>query len=213
MVGQESPAIRYRRMVHIILNLKFKKFFPVWRRYGYTYEDLVQEGLFAIIRAEPHYRPERSTEHTYYSNVVSNWYADRLCRVNFTYGTRRANYAALSLDASITTKSSKGEGRELRLVDTLRAKECIDVDGLCDRVVIENALRRLAKVSPRQAEAVRMRFFDDFDNYQIAAALGCTIQNASFLALKGIEALRKDAEVRMCRPDNLPQSVTRASLG
>lgn len=62
-----------------------------------------------------------------------------------------------------------------------RAPEQLDLDhatadelGMDDLLAVDEALAWLARVSPRQAELVELRFFGDFTEREIAEALGCS---------------------------------------
>lgn len=182
----ESPAVRHTPLIHMILRRHFMRSLPVLARHGIEYDDLVQEGLYAILRAEPKFDTVRYTESTFYSQAIYNWIASRVCTRNLQMQKRRLNGLARSLDAPVRTKRNEA----MMLADTLAAPSGLDEDEILDGIVLERALERLRRHSAKQYAAVCMRFYDNFDNYQIAAVMGCSIQYASLLACDGLKYLR-----------------------
>jgi RNA polymerase sigma factor (sigma-70 family) len=180
-------AVRHRRLVHLVLNHYFRRQFAALYKHGYAYEDLVQEGLYAILRAESQYNPTVCAESTYYSQVVYNWIASRIVCLNFHRDKRRLNGETLSLDEP--TRTAHGDDGPT-LGDTLRAYVGVDEDEILDGIMLDRALEHLRAHSENQYRAVKMRFFNDFDNYQIADAMGYSIQNVSLMILNGLEYLR-----------------------
>lgn len=186
-VEMTSAAVRHRKLVHLVLRRYFRQSFSALYRHGIAYEDLVQEGLYAILRAESQYNPTVCAESTYYSQVVYNWIASRIVCLNFHRDKRRLNGETLSLDEPIRTVHGD-DGPTLR--DTLRAYVGVDEDEILDGIMLDRALEHLRAHSENQYRAVKMRFFNDFDNYQIAEAMGYSIQNVSLMILNGLEFMR-----------------------
>lgn len=186
----ESPAIRHEKPIHLVLRRHFRRSFAVLARHGFAYEDLVQEGRYAILRAEPNYDPAGCAESTFYSRAVYNWIGSRVCTRHLQRQKRRLNGATISLDDHVRTQFNRDDDDGLKLGNTLRAPGGVDENRIADAIELERALEHLRGHSVKQYAAVRMRFYDDFDNYQIAAALGCSKQFASLCVLNGLKYLR-----------------------
>jgi len=192
----ESPAVRHTPLIHMILRRNFRQSFKLLYRYGFRYEDLVEEGRYAILRAESQFDPSKYSESAFYGRVVYNWIASRMCTKYIHNKRYRLNATAYSLDVvrhGDAKNRNEKDGNET-LIDTLESPDGLDVDRLLDRIVIDAQLERLRKHSEKQYRAVKMRYLDDYDNGMVASALGCSTQNASWLTKKGLQYLRDRAK-------------------
>ena len=182
-----SAAVRHRKLVHLVLRRYFRQSFSALYRHGIAYEDLVQEGQYAILRAESQYDPALCAESTYYSQVVYNWIAARVIKPNFERDRRRLNGETVPLDAP--TRTANGDDGPT-LAGTLRARDGVDEDAILDGIGLERALEHLRVHSENQYRAVVMRFYNDLNNYEIAAVMGYSIQNVSLMVLNGLKFMR-----------------------
>lgn len=180
MSAPESAAVRHEKLVRRIV----KRHFYGLTRFGYDIEDLVQEGLYAVIRAEHCYKPSRGAESTYYGRMAFNWLRSRI----YTYNTvqkRAPPSACVSLDKPIGC-----DGSTDTIASIVPAPDNTERTAI-NRALLYPALRRLKAEHPKQHTAVIMRFYEDALGTEIAAKLGCGPTYANYQVNYGLENLRK----------------------
>lgn len=180
MIAPESAAVRHEKLVRRIV----KRHFYGLTRFGYDIEDLVQEGLCAVIRAEHCYKPNKGAESTYYGRMAFNWLRSRIYTFN-TVQKRVPPGACVSLDKPIGCDGS---------ADTIASivPSPVNVEQTAiNRAMLYPALRRLKAEHPKQHTAVIMRFYGDYYGGEIAKRLGCSETYANYQVQYGLENLRK----------------------
>ena len=188
MTTADSPAIRHAHLVQWVVGRHFR-----WLiRYGYDFEDLIQEGYYAVLVAAPLYDPAKGAESSYYVRAVRHWIINRVA-VPMNRKKRGEAVRPVSLDSTLTVDLMTGA--EVRLGDIL-PDPCPPVeDVVAERVAaqqtVQQALGWLGSISPRQAEAVWLRYGRDMPVRDVGKAIGRSHQNAADLALRGLKNLRE----------------------
>lgn len=188
-----SPAIRHEKLVHMVLNRYFRKNFAILFRHGYRYEDLVQEGLYAILRAEPHFDPSACAESTYYARAVYNWIASRLCTKYIHNKKYRINATAVSLDANIAWNNFNrhyDDSDGLPLLGAISCPRAMTEDQMLDKIMMDAAMEQLRAAFPKQHKVICMRYYGGMQSQEVAPVLGCSTSNVGYLTQRGLENLR-----------------------
>lgn len=188
MSPSDSPAIRHAHLVKWIVD----RYFQWLTRRGFDYEDLVQEGYYAVLVAAPLYDPAKGAESTFYARAVRHWIINRIA-LPMTRKKRGENVRPLSLDAAITVDMMTGA--EVRLGNMLMDPAPPIDETVAERQAVQQtvqqALNWLRAAHPRQADAVWLRYGRDMPVRDVGRAIGCTHQNAADLALRGLRNLRE----------------------
>jgi RNA polymerase sigma factor (sigma-70 family) len=182
-------AVRHINLVRKIVN---RHFFSL-TQHGYDLDDLVQEGLYAIMKAEPQYDPSRGAESTYYYRAAYNWISWRV-GMYIKRKRRSAHFEAYSLEkeipnAALAERSSEFGPTGLNQYGSL-ADGRYSEDAIIDNIVLRQMLARLSDQSPKQATAVRLYYLRGMIDSEVAAAMRCSRQNASYLIQRGLRNLR-----------------------
>jgi len=178
-----APAyIRHRGLVVVVI----RRYFMPLLRQGYDFDDLMQEGLMEIWRAEPRYSPAKGKEADYYARCIYNGIKNR-CHMPLTRLRRKSNVGALSLDMKIGKIDDVG--KPLTLMDTLIAPDRDPADIASDRVLAESCIAKIAN-NPRYVKAVRLRFESEMDYRDIGDEIGLTWQGARHNVMRALEAMR-----------------------
>lgn len=160
------------------------QYFMVLTRRGYDFDDLVQEGLYAILRAEPHYNPKRGAETTYYARAVYNWIGGRIAKPQANAGCIPQE-RMVSLDRTITRD---GPEPMANLLPDITSTD--PFDAVFERIMLDGALKRLDDAHPKEAVVIRQHYLGDKQMCDIAAERGCSRQRISVLAADGLRRLR-----------------------
>lgn len=188
----ESMAVRHSGVVRLIVKRHFMAL--TFRSYGYAFEDLVQEGLYAVMRAESNYNPAMCKESTYCARVAYNWIASRV-RQRMRHARYRANMDVASFDTTLAPRSrnqrATNEHHRHTLTESMPDPARPVADAAVDRTIIEAAMDKLKRQFPNQYTAVVMRYYGQYYTGEIAQAMGCSQTWASSLARRGIANLRE----------------------
>ena len=161
-----APAyIRHAGLIRVVI----RRYFLALLHQGYEYDDLVQEGLLELWRAEKGYSPEKGKEAGYYARCIYNGINNR-CVMPIVRLKRRSNVGMIELDAPIRTQKS-GTGREITLMDTLAG----DGGNFANRIAKKDALERCIRKldgSPRLKRVIRRRYLDEWTYKEIGAEIG-----------------------------------------
>lgn len=179
-----DAVLRHQNLVRTIVKTTFLPLIQL----GCDFEDLVQEGLYAVMKAEPHYTPSRGKETTYYARCVRHWLSWRIGH-NMSRLKNRANFKPLSLDAPVSDGASGTF--DCTLMGLLEDQTANVEQTALNRISLTRAMNRLQVEYPRQAEAIRMRFWDEQTTTEIGKTLGCTRQRADQMIFSGIANLRR----------------------
>lgn len=182
-----DPAyVRHKNLVRMVI---LRHYMPLLQR-GFDFDDMMQEGMLEIWRAEAGYRPELGTEATYYARCAYNGIKKR-CSVLLSAQKRHAEQRPLSLDAPAAGLSADAGGD--RLMDTLAAPGDI-AERIADRDAVRRYLAALAERAPLEADAIRRRYLDGAKPSEIARERGVRQQAVSCAVIKGLKALRSIAQ-------------------
>lgn len=178
-----APAyIRHHGLVVVVI----RRYFMPLLRQGFDFDDLIQEGLMEIWRAEPRYSPAKGKEADYYARCIYNGIKNR-CHMPLTRLRRKSNLGALRLDMKIGRIDDAG--KPLTLMDTLISPDADPADAATDRVMAQAYMAKITD-NPRYVKAVRMRFEKEMDYRDIGAEIGLTWQGARHNVIRALEAMR-----------------------
>jgi len=186
-MDSQCAALRYRNLVRMIV----KTYFLNMLRHGYDFEDLVQEGLYAVLKAEPSYDPAKGQETTFYARAVRNWLTWRMGTRKIN-GIDRAYRNPLRLDKPAT--NADGDALACTLMDLLPDPDAEFEQTTVDLIGLRAALARLCDNNPRLAEIIRLRYWDELMLKEIGAEIGLSRQRAEQLLKRGLAALREYME-------------------
>jgi len=165
------------------------------RRYthrGERLEDLVQVGTIGLIKAVDRYEPTRGVEFAAFA--VPNILGEIKRHLLHRDPTAAELAAAANLDESELVEAMRAEQARvpLSLTDVSPAVSADEMfDASEDRLLISGGLRALHR---HERQALRLRYFDDLTQDEIAARLGISQTQASRLIESGLAKLRADFE-------------------
>jgi RNA polymerase sigma-B factor len=189
---------------------------------GESLEDLVQVGTIGLIKAVDRYEPTRGVEFTAFAvpNIlgeIKRHLRDRCgpIRVPRRYqeisarmrSTRRQLAAHLQRNPTAAELAAAANFDEGELAEAMRAEQArvplsltdaapaVSADEMFDasedRLLISGGLRALHR---HERQALRLRYFEDLSQDEIAARLGISQTQASRLIASGLTKLRADFE-------------------
>lgn len=183
-MDSQCAALRHQNLVRGIINKRFLGLL----HYGYDYDDLIQEGLYAVMKAEPLYDPTKGSESTYYYRAVYNWLSWRVGTRKIN-GLDRAYKDTLRLDRHAV--SANGDAMECTLLDLMIDPDAEFEARTVELINLKAALTKLRNCDPRLAEVIRCRFWDELALKDIGARMGFSRQRAEQLLSRGLTALRE----------------------
>lgn len=186
-MDSQCAVIRHEHLIRTVVN----RYFLWLLNFGYEYEDLLQEGRYAVLLAEPKYDPSRGLESTLYYRAVRHWITNRIV-LPMLRKKRGENVRPASLDALVTVDMMTGAAVRL---DNMLMDPAPPIDEqVAERQdahrTVYQALDWLRATHPKQADAVWLRYGHDMSIRDVGRAIGCTHQNAADLALRGLRNLR-----------------------
>ena len=184
MITDTAPAyVRHEKLVHHVV----RKYFWWLTHCGYDYEDLVQEGLLAIWKAEKHYDPARGRESTYYARIAFNGihkqYASPL-----DMQKHRGDRHLVSLDAPIPGRNNS-PGKITTMLEQIPTGERDLLEQTAEKIIAQRFMKKISR-KPNWVRMVKMRFEDEMTFQEIAHAVGGTTQNAKQMMNRALEAMR-----------------------
>jgi RNA polymerase sigma factor (sigma-70 family) len=183
-VDPGAPAyIRHQGLVRIVI----RRYFLALLHQGYDYDDLVQEGLLELWRAESGYRPEMGTEANYYARCIYNGIKNR-CMMPLTREKRKANVDMIELDAPIR-KDKQAHGKVTTRMDMLPGDDGDFISQIAEADTLRRYMKKLAPY-PRLALAIRLRFEQEMTYMQMGLELGMTWQGARYNVEHALEVMR-----------------------
>lgn len=190
-----------------LLRSMFWKWYPSHREqadaHGLTADDFEQEGYFAVKYAAEHYDPGKGF-------AFSTWLAYAMKRQidqTLTGGHRRKitdpdgktrttsadplNHCT-SLDLPMDAEDEAGATRADLVPDPAAAAAFEDAEqALFIQQLHEDLERALAKLDPRQADALRGKYYLGYTLRQLAESMGISLERARQLQAKGMTAMRR----------------------
>ena len=201
---------------------------------GESLEDLVQVGTIGLIKAVDRYEPTRGVEFTAFAvpNIIGEIkrhlrdrcgpirvprrYQEISARMRSTRRQLAAHLQRNPTTAELANAANLDEGElaeamraeqarvPLSLTDTSPAVSADEMfDASEDRLLISGGLRALHR---HERQALRLRYFEDLSQDEIAGRLGISQTQASRLIASGLAKLRADFEGRSrcaARPQHL----------
>ena len=129
-----------------------------------TARDLAQETFLRVFRARARYEP-RAPWLAWVRKIARNLVYDEQ--------RRRRHGVVCSLEEP---QLPGGEQERLSLVDTLADSHTPQVDELlCDLESLDQMRRTVATLSPKHAQVLQMRLYEEMNYQEIASALGCSL--------------------------------------
>lgn len=181
-------AVRHQGLVRLLVARVFRDAYTP----GYDYEDLVQEGLLAIIKAEPSYAPERGAETTFYTRAAINWINWRI--VHRAYHQRtRANLRPVELDKPIEYNRGGAPG-EYTLMETLVDPRAEYTGRIAAQIDASIAMERLEAYKPQWAQAVRLYYLGGLEMRDVGAEMGVSYQRVQQIIGHALRWMRNDAK-------------------
>jgi RNA polymerase sigma factor (TIGR02999 family) len=98
--------------------------------------------------------------------------ASYTCRLHFFNAAALAMRRILIDHAAARGAAKRGGGRERVAIDGVDAADLAEPGHAVDVIALDDALTELARLSPRQAEVVHLRFFAGLGDGEIAELLG-----------------------------------------
>lgn len=155
--------------------------------HGADLDDLHQEAQLAVLAAAARFEENRQVQFdTYATNVVRRHLISCLRPL-------RHRYRTVPLDEDFDGEEIEDDAftfERSRYTSGSVAKDstgAFEPNGEFQIAVLQSAVRAL---SPRQREAIRLRFWEDLKLQEIAQSLGISTARAGALVQKGLEALR-----------------------
>lgn len=166
---------------------------------GVTWEDIQQEGYFIICEAVRLYDPARGAQFTALLGYVARNHLYDVLGIRTQRARNDPLSKAASLDEPIDAEDEAGATRADLVPDPAAAAAFEDAEqALFIQQLHEDLERALAKLDPRQADALRGKYFIGYTLRQLAESMGVSQERARQLQTKGLVAMRR--RVRELRP-------------
>ncbi len=168
----------------------------------YLAEDIVQESFLAAYRAIARFRPG-SPFRPWFHQIVTN-----TARMSLRSAARRRETSITALEGAETRAASA-------LPESARAdaNPVAHAERMEDRAAIGQAL---AQLTPKQREAVALRYYLAYSDEEIATILGCRVNTARHRVYDGLRAFQQVIRARFpwllqesaSAPHSLPNTLT-----
>lgn len=173
---------------------------------GVTLEDLQQEAFFALREAVNSYKPEAG----YKLNSYLKFHILTVC--NEAIGNRKQR----PLNVSLRFDCPLDENEEFTLADTVPDSEAEKAfETATDRIFNTGFIRAfysaVGNLPEVQRKSVEMRYIECRTYKQIATALNITISKARTEEFKGVQALRRNQNIRRYNEDVLESYAMRGT--
>lgn len=186
-------------LLHILCRRYASRF--AWRAAaaGVTWEDIQQEGYFMICTAVRLYDPARGAQFASLLPYIVRNHLQELLGVRTQRARNDPLSKAASLDEPLDAEDEAGATRADLVPDPAAAAAFESAEqALFIRKLRADLEHALAKLDPRQADALRGKYFIGYTLRQLAESMGVSQERARQLQTKGLAAMRR--RVRELRP-------------
>lgn len=189
-----------KRLLYSLCNKFYAKHEQACVRSGVTLEDLHQEAFFALREAVNSYKPEAGHK----LNSYLQFHILTVC--NEAIGNRSRKQQPLNI--ALRFDCPLDETEEFTLADTIPDSEAekafeIATDRIFNTGFICAFYSAVGNLPEVQRKAVEMRYIECRTYKQIANALNITISKARTEEFKGVQALRRNRNIRRYNEDVL----------
>ena len=152
-------------------------------------DDLIQEGVYAVLRNADHFDPKRGTIATFAWHVAKQWLISRIFERD-----KLKKYEGRKLEVSLNTpvRTFRREyGRELLLGDLIPSGQDVEKE-VQTRIDFERAAECMNRLSRLEKHVISRMYLDrePMRQGQIAREMGCSPQYVSQIKLGALDKLR-----------------------
>ncbi len=159
---------------------------------GVTWEDIQQEGYFIICETVQLYDPARGALFISLLPYIVRNHLQALLGLHTVQARNAPLTRADSLDVPMDTEDEAGATRADLVPDPAAAAAFEDAEqALFIQQRHEDRERALAKLDPRQADALRGKYYLGYTLRQLAESMGISQERARQLQTKGLYAIRR----------------------
>lgn len=179
-------------LLHILCRRYVSRF--AWRAAaaGVTWEDIQQEGYFIICETARLYDPDRGTMFSSLLPYIVRKHLQELLGIRTQRAQNEPLSKAASLDEPLDTEDEAGATRADLVPDPAAAAAFESAEqALFIRKLRADLEHALAKLDPRQADALRGKYFIGYTLRQLAESMGVSQERARQLQTKGLAAMRR----------------------
>ena len=192
--GQALAALwaQNKGLLHILCRRYASRF--AWRAAaaGVTWEDIQQEGYFIICETARLYDLDRGAQFTALLGYVARNHLYGVLGIRTQQAQNEPLSKAVSLDEPLDTEDEAGATRADLVPDPAAAAAFEDAErALFIQQLHADLERALAKLDPRQADALRGKYYMGYTLQQLAESMGCTPDRAKALQAQGLAAMRR----------------------
>ena len=190
----------------------YEKNKPIADNAGLSFDDLVQEGYFAVDYAAKHYSAEQGSFTTYLSYALHSQIGKATCgehkRSVTTEDGRRVAVSAnplnncTSLDAPLDSDDDGSSTRGDLIEDPAASQAFQQAEETIYNHELHDALEKaLSKVPEREADVLRHRYYDGKSLRAIGEELGVTRSRVQEIERRGIRRLQHDSPLQRWRDE------------
>ena len=162
-------------------------------RYGVELEDLIQAGFLAMVEASKNYEPGEAKFTTYLAYHLKTAFAEAANR-----RTKSQKENPLHNAKSIYEPVPGAEDEETLLLDIIPGPDAFeDVEAKIYRQQLRADLEAVLSTIPaRNADVLRLHFFEDKELTEIAASRGVSTEAVSACKRDGLQAMRRKTNTK-----------------
>ena len=184
-------------LLHILCRRYMSRFTGRAAAAGVTWEDIQQEGYIIICETVRLYDPARGALFSSLLPYIVRNHLQGLLGLHTLQARNAPLIKAASLDEPIDAEDEAGATRADLVPDPAAAAAFEDAEqALFIQQLHEDLERALAKLDPRQADALRGKYYLGYTLRQLAESMGCAPDRAKALQMKGLAAIRRARELR-----------------
>lgn len=186
-------------LLHILCRRYASRFARRAAAAGVTWEDIQQEGYFIICETVRLYDPHRGAQFTALLPYIVRNHLQELLGIRTQRAQNEPLSKAVSLDEPLDTEDEAGATRADLVPDPAAAAAFESAEqALFIRKLRADLEHALAKLDPRQADALCGKYYMGYTLRQLAESMGCTPDRAKALQAQGLAAMRR--HTRELRP-------------
>lgn len=190
----------------------YEKNKPVADNAGLSFEDLVQEGYFAVDHAAKHYDPERGSFTTVLSYALMHQIRSATCgehaRVIATEDGRRMAVSAnplnecSSLDAPLDA-DDEGSSTRGEIIEDPAASQAFQTaeDEIYNEELHDALEEALSKLADREADVLRRRYYEDKSLRRVGEEIGVHAERVRQIEAGAFRKLRKCPQLTRWRDE------------
>lgn len=179
-------------LLHILCRRYMYRFTGRAAAAGVTWEDIQQEGYIIICETVRLYDPARGALFSSLLPYIVRNHLQVLLGLHTIQARNAPLTQAASLDEPIDAEDEAGATRADLVPDPAAAAAFEDAEqALFIQQLHEDLERALAKLDPRQADALRGKYYLGYTLRQLAESMGISLERARQLQAKGMSAMRR----------------------